>query len=409
MGRPLEGMVGDRSATPPLPAGVVTFVMTDIEGSTRLFRELGERYVELLATHQALLRGPCTTHGGVEVGTEGDALFFAFDDAAEAVAACLEGQRALSAHPGQQESSCACESGCTPVRPTGPETTTSTSPCIRQPGSVPGHTVARWCSRRPRRPPSRVGCLSERRFSRSDRSSCAGSESLERLFQLDHPDIRRRFPPLRLIGVVRHNLPLARAGFVGRTEERTALGSLLRTEGVVSVVGMGGVGKTRLAIQVAFDVMDRFPDGAWMVELAALSEPASVPRAVAEATRVTEMPGRSIDEVLIEALADREALLVLDNCEHLLDAVADLAERLSRHCPHLVILATSREPLDIEGEVVWRMSALPVEEPDGVDSAAEVADVDSVRLFVERARSVNPAVRAHRRQRRRCRPHRGPV
>ena len=187
-----------------------------------------------------------------------------------------------------------------------------------------------------------------------------------------------------------HNLPFPRSGFVGRTEERTALGSLLRTEGVVSVVGLGGVGKTRLAIQLAFDVMDRFPDGAWLVELAALSDPASVPRAVAEATRVAEKPGRSIDEVLIEALADKVALLVLDNCEHLLDAVADIAERLSRHCPHLVILATSREPLDIEGEVVWRLSPLPVVEPGGVERAAEVAAAESVRLFVERARSVNP-------------------
>ena len=212
----------------------------------------------------------------------------------------------------------------------------------------------------------------------------------ERLFQLGHPDLRHRFPPLRLIGVVLHNLPFPRSGFVGRTEERTALGSLLRTEGVVSVVGLGGVGKTRLAIQVAFDVMDRFPDGAWLVELAALSDPASVPRAVAEATRVAEKPGRSIDEVLIEAMADKVALLVLDNCEHLLDAVADIAERLSRHCPHLVILATSREPLDIEGEVVWRLSPLPVVEPGGVQRATEVAAAESVRLFVERARSVNP-------------------
>ena len=136
--------------------------------------------------------------------------------------------------------------------------------------------------------------------------------------------------------------------------------------------------------------LDRFADGAWLVELAPLSDPASVPRAVAEATRVAEVPGRSIDEVLIEALADKVALLVLDNCEHLLDAVADLAARLSRHCPHLVILATSREPLDIEGEVVWRLSPLPVVDPDRVEGAAEVAPPDSVRLFVERARSANP-------------------
>jgi hypothetical protein len=100
------------------------------------------------------------------------------------------------------------------------------------------------------------------------------------LFQLGHPDLRRDFPPLRLIGVAVHNLPFLRAGFVGRTEERRALASLLSEEGVVSIVGLGGVGKTRLAIQVAFDLLDRFPDGAWLVELGAISDPASIPRAV---------------------------------------------------------------------------------------------------------------------------------
>lgn len=155
-------------------------------------------------------------------------------------------------------------------------------------------------------------------------------------------------------------------------------------------MGLGGVGKTRLAIQVAFGVMDRFPDGTWLVELAALSDPASVPLAIAEATRVAEQPGRGIEEVLIEALADKAALLVLDSCEHLLDAIAEIADRLSRRCPHLAILATSREPLEIEGEAVWRVSPLPVVDPDRVEGAAEIAAADAVRLFVERARSVSP-------------------
>ena len=122
----------------------------------------------------------------------------------------------------------------------------------------------------------------------------------------------------------------------------------------------------------------------------ALSDPASVPRAVAEATRVAEEPGRTIEEVLAEGLIDKVALLVLDSCEHLVDAVADIATRLSRQCPHLVILATSREPLDIDGEAVWRVSPMPIVDPDRVEGAAEVVATDAVRLFVERARSVNP-------------------
>jgi class 3 adenylate cyclase len=383
--------VDDRQASAtPLPAGVVTFVMTDIEGSTRLFRELGERYVELLATHRALLRGSFTNHGGVEVDTEGDALFFVFADASEAVAACLEAEQALAAHPWPPGVELRVRIGMH---------TSKTKPVGNSYVDLAVHQAARISAGAHG---GQVLLSEATAIAVEDRLPVAatliplGSFQLrgfpepQRLFQLGHPDLRHRFPPLRLIGIVLHNLPFPRSGFVGRTEERRALGSLLRTEGVVSVVGLGGVGKTRLAIQVAFDVMDRFPDGAWLVELAALSDPTSVPRAVAKVTRVAEKPGRSIDEVLIEAMADKVALLVLDNCEHLLDAVADIAERLSQHCPHLVILATSREPLDIEGEVVRRVSPLPVVEPDGVEGATQVAAADSVRLFVERARSVNP-------------------
>jgi predicted ATPase/class 3 adenylate cyclase len=407
VGRTIDGMVGDApggnegsGSNPPvddrqasatvLPSGVVTFVMTDIEGSTRLFRELGERYVDVLATHQALLRGPFTNHGGVEVGAEGDALFFVFADASEAVAACLEGQRALAAHSWPPGVELRVRIGMH----------TSEARLVR---NVYVDLAVHQAARISAGAQGGQVLLSEATATAVEGRMPVGATLIplgsfqlrgfpepERLFQLGHPDLRHRFPPLRLIGVVLHNLPFPRSGFVGRTEERTALGSLLRTEGVVSVVGLGGVGKTRLAIQVAFDVMDRFPNGAWLVELAALSDPASVPRAVAEATGVAAKPGRSIDEVLIEAMADKIALLVLDNCEHLLDGVAEIAERLSRHCQHLVILATSREPLDIEGEVVWRLNPLPVVEPGGVERATEVAATESVRLFVERARSVNP-------------------
>jgi predicted ATPase/class 3 adenylate cyclase len=383
--------VDDRQASAtPLPAGVVTFVMTDIEGSTRLFREVGERYVELLATHRALLRGSFTNHGGAEVDTEGDALFFVFADASEAVAACLEAEQALAAHPWPPGVELRVRIGMH---------TSKTKPVGNSYVDLAVHQAARISAGAHGGQvllSEATAIAVEGRLPVAATLIPLGSFQLrgfpepQRLFQLGHPDLRHRFPPLRLIGIVLHNLPFPRSGFVGRTEERRALGSLLRTEGVVSVVGLGGVGKTRLAIQVAFDVMDRFPDGAWLVELAALSDPTSVPRAVAKVMRVAEKTGRSIDEVLIEAMADKVALLVLDNCEHLLDAVADIAERLSQHCPHLVILATSREPLDIEGEVVRRVSPLPVVEPDGVEGATQVAAADSVRLFVERARSVNP-------------------
>jgi predicted ATPase/class 3 adenylate cyclase len=369
---------------------MVTFAMSDIEGSTRLFRELGERYVELLATHQALLRGPFTGHGGVEVGTEGDALFFVFADAAEAVAACLDGQRALAAHPWPLGSEVRVRIGLHTgeARPVGHDyVDLAVHQVARISAGAHGGQVLlsdATATAVGDRLPGGASLIALGAF------QLRGFPEPQRLHQLDHPDLRRQFPPLRLIGVVAHNLPYLRAGFVGRTEDRTALASRLSEGGVVSVVGLGGVGKTRLAIQVAFDVLDRFSDGAWLVELAALPDPASVPRAVAEASRVAEEPGRGIEEALIEALADKVALLVLDSCEHLVDAVANIAERLSRHCPHLAILATSTEPLDIEGETVWRVSPLPVVDPERVEGADQIAAADAVRLFVERARSVSP-------------------
>jgi non-specific serine/threonine protein kinase len=215
-----------------------------------------------------------------------------------------------------------------------------------------------------------------------------GFATTARLFQLHHPDLPAEFPPLRAIGIVDHNLPFLRAGFVGRGSDRIALAELLRTTGVVSVVGPGGVGKTRLAIQVAFDIMDRFGDGAWLVELALATDAMSVARAVATTLGVAEQPGSGIEAQLVEALRSKSALIILDNCEHLLDAIAPLAERLSQQCPQLVILTTSREPLDIDGEVVWRLQPLQTVQPQAAPE--EIAASEAVQLFAQRAKLVTP-------------------
>ena len=373
-----------------LPAGLVTFVMTDIEGSTRLFRQLGDSYVEVLETHRDLLGSAFAAHGGSEVDTEGDALFVVFADASEAVAGCLEGQLALASHPWPTNGEVRVRIGLH---------TSETAPVGDRYVDLGVHQVARICAGAhggqvvmseetvsavaDRLPPSSslipLGSFHLRGFSEP-----------VRLSQLRHPKLRENFPPLRAIGVVVHNLPFLRASFVGRDEEMSRLLSLLRTTGILTLVGLGGVGKTRLAVQMAQQVLGDFPDGAWLVELASLSDPAFVPRAVADAARVAEVPGRDIEEVLVERMVDKAALLILDNCEHVIEAAAGLAERLSSHCPQLVILATSREPLDIEGEVVWRVQPLSILDPRQVSSASDAAAVESVRLFVERAQLSSP-------------------
>ncbi len=373
-----------------LPSGLVTFVLTDIEGSTRLFRELGDEYPRLLADHYELLRAAVTGHGGAEVGTEGDSLLIAFPDAAEAVAACLEGQLALSAH----------------VWPLGVKVqvrmgvhTGEATPVDGNYVALPLHQVARISAG------AHGGQILvsqttatniEGRLPPGTHLAALGSFQLrgfatpEPLYQLRHPDLQDDFPPLRAIGVLAHNLPFRRASFVGRAQDRATLAGMLGTTGLVTVVGPGGVGKTRLALQVAFDVLDEFDDGVWLVELAPLADPVSVPRAVASAMGIAEVPGQSTEEALTSALGGKAALLVLDNCEHLLDAVAGLAQMLSERCPNLVILSTSREPLDIDGEVVWRVEPLLTLDPDQTVGIAELKASDAVQLFTERAASVRP-------------------
>ncbi|HET6662873.1 MAG TPA: adenylate/guanylate cyclase domain-containing protein [Acidimicrobiales bacterium] len=365
-----------------LPSGVVTFVMTDIEGSTRLFREQREAYPALLDVHQRLLRAAFAAHGGVDVETEGDALLVAFADAAEALAGCLDGQLALAAHPWPPGADVRVRFGVN---------TGDATPTDGRYVSLALHQVARICASAHGGQilmSATTASAAEGRLPAGFGLSPLGSFQLrgfpnpERLYQLRHPGLRDDFPPLRALGVVDHNLPFFRSSFVGRTADRAALADLVRSSGVVSVVGVGGVGKTRLAVQVAFDVMEDFTDGAWLVELAPLSDPAAVPRAVASAVGVVEQTGRRVEDALLGTLASKTILILLDNCEHILDAVAEFAERLTLACPNLVVLATSREPLDIEGEAVWRVDPLPIARSDAV--------ADAVRLFVDRASLARP-------------------
>ena len=367
--------------------------MSDIEGSTRLFHRFGSDYLPLLAEHRRLLREAVARHSGVEVETEGDALLLAFVDAADAVAAALDGQRALAAHRWPEGGDVRVRIGLH-TGPAAPVGDGYVSLAVHQTarisaGAHDGQVLLSdaTASAVAGRLPDGAALTPLGSF------QLRGFPAPERLFQLAHPDLSSTFPPPRALGVVAHNLPFLRAGFVGRETERAAIADLLPATGVVTVVGPGGMGKTRLAVQVGFDVMDDYTDGAWMVELAAVTDPALVAAAVAGVVGVAEQPGRDVGDLLLESLAPRSMLLLLDNCEHLLDAVAALVERLSRHCPHLVVLVTSREPLDIDGEAVWQLAPLPTVDLTGELTAARVGGVGAAQLFAERARLVRPGFR----------------
>lgn len=372
-----------------LPAGLVTFVMTDIEGSTRLFRDLGEAYVDLLETHHRLLSEAFEAHGGVEVATEGDALVVAFADAAEALAGCVSGQLALEANAWPPGAAIRVRMGLH---------TAEAEPVGDNYVSLGLHQAARICSGAHGGQVllSEATCDEVRhRLPDEVTLTLLGSFQLRgfaepaRLFQVGHPRLQAHFPPLRVQGVVHHNLPFHRSAFIGRTGERAALATMLRRTGVVTVVGVGGVGKTRLAVQVAFDLLDDFDDGAWLAELTSARDRRGVAGAVASALGLAEVPGRTVEEAVIGDLATKSALLVLDNCEQVLGPAAAFAEDLARRSPHVVVLATSREPLAVEGEMVCRLEPLPVpqQDSDGVD---ELQRSDAVRLFEERAALARP-------------------
>jgi predicted ATPase/DNA-binding SARP family transcriptional activator/DNA-binding CsgD family transcriptional regulator len=192
------------------------------------------------------------------------------------------------------------------------------------------------------------------------------------------------FPPKKPPDAGRHNLPDARTSFVGREQEILELKRELAMTRLMTLTGVGGSGKTRLALEVARDLVGAYADGVWLVELAPLSEGKLVPQAVARAMRVREQPGRPIIDTLTEALQKKATLLVLDNCEHLADSVAHLADTLLDLCSHLRVLMTSRETLELEGEDVWRVTSLSTPDADHLPAAGELMRYDAVRLFVER-------------------------
>ena len=186
-------------------------------------------------------------------------------------------------------------------------------------------------------------------------------------------------------------MPAKRSSFVGRELETLEVSQGLATTRLMTFTGAGGSGKSRLALEVARGLIEAYPDGVWLVELAPLSEQALVEKAGAEALGVSERPQEPIADTLVEVLGDRQLLLVVDNCEHVVGAAAGLVDRLLDSCPGVRILATSREALGVEGEIRWLVPPLSVPEPRGTPLSEELEGYESVRLFVERARERDPA------------------
>ena len=356
----------------------MTFLFTDIEGSTRLWETVPESMRAALERHDKILRSAIESRAGYIFSTGGDGFAAAFAGAAGALDAANTAQNAL-------ESEAWPEEACLRVR-----MGLHTGEATEREGNYFGPAL------------NRAARLMALGHGGQILTSSATAELLEgaaltdlgehRLRDLSAP-MRiyqvgtRSFPKLRSVENFPTNLPSQMSSFIGRDQELARLSKALGESRVVTLTGVGGVGKTRLALQGAAEMLPRFRDGAWLVELAPLRDPEAVPGAVAAVFGVTPHVGQSTEQALVEFFRAKALLLILDNCEHLLDPVGDLVEALERSCPSLAVLATSREGLAVEGERILAVPSLDAPAP-GADVEASL-HADAVSLFVDRASAVD--------------------
>jgi predicted ATPase len=217
-----------------------------------------------------------------------------------------------------------------------------------------------------------------------------GLLNTEHLWQVEAPNLARDFPPLRTLSAIPNNLPAQLTSFIGREKEIAAVKEELASHRLVTLVGPGGTGKSRLSLQVAADVLDAYPHGIWFIELAALSDPELVPQTILSAMSVSEQKGRTALETLEEYLRDKNLLIILDNCEHLIEACAKLSQSILKASPNVKILASSRESLGLSGEVSWHVPSLSLPNPKNLPEFDQLTQYESVRLFIDRVLLVSP-------------------
>jgi predicted ATPase/class 3 adenylate cyclase len=368
--------VSRQSKIKVLPSGTVTFLFTDIEGSTRLLRDLGETYNDVLDLHHALLRQVWVRHRGVEVHTEGDSFFVAFADADDALAAAVDGQRALAAADWPTERPVLVRMGVHSGygRPIDDDyRALAVHQAARVVDAANGRqilTTAEVVNLRrdsPRRTELDITELGHYRVRDFDEPIA--------LYQVSSRDLVVDGRPPRVRPADSHNLVRPTTSLVGRVAEQAELTELIQPGALITLLGPGGAGKTRVSIEVGFNTVTSWPDGVWFAELAPLSAGDDVPMVIASAINATLVPGNDVRAELLAQLADRRLLLVVDNCEHLQEPVARLVHDILQRCPGVAVLATSRVPLGLLGESLYRLDPLST---DDVNS-------DAVKLFVERA------------------------
>ena len=376
---------------PALPTGTVTFLFTDIEGSTKLAQQYPESMESLMARHNEILSQSIQVHEGYIYEITGDSFCGAFSSSVDAVSAALDAQQRLHDEawsPAPVKVRMGMHTGTVKVDDQNRYMGYATLALAQRVMSA-GHGgqvllsgATRELVRDSLPEHAELVDLGERRLKDLLRP--------ERLYQLNVLGLLSKFPPLNTLDSFPNNLPLQLTTFVGREKEMAAIKRELTDHRLVTLTGSGGTGKTRLSLQVAADLLNQFPHGTWFVELAPLTDPELIPQTILSTIGVNEQPGRPAIELLKEYLYEKRSLIILDNCEHLIEASARVTDTLLNAAPGLKILASSREALGLRGELAHPVPSLSLPDIRNLPLVEQLSQYEAVRLFIDRAALVSP-------------------
>ncbi len=380
-----------------IPSGSVTFLFTGIEGSIKLSQEFPETYSEMLARHDEVLQNAVESNRGFVFKTAGEGFCCAFQNAEDAVTAAIDAQLNLHSenrdemeikirigiHSGKSEWNGTDYMGYMTLARSARIMSAANEEQI-----IISNDAYELCCEKFNNVKSKnvtFRDLGERRL----------KDVIQpiRLFQIISPGLREEFPPLKTLDARPNNLPVQLSSFIGREEEMKQIKELLKQSRLLTIFGSGGAGKTRLAMQTGADMIDEFANGVFITELAEVSEPGLIIQTLMNSLGLKEEPGILPKEILTGYLKNLEILIIFDNCEHLVNECAELVTFLLRSCPGLKIITTSRESLNCPGEQTFRAPSLSLPDKSEFNIPEKLAQCEAVRLFTERALSVNPEFR----------------
>ncbi|MEO8210927.1 MAG: tetratricopeptide repeat protein [bacterium] len=400
-----------------IPSGKVTFLFTDIEDSSKLAQEFPETLQAVLKKNHSIIQKAIESNNGFIFDIIGDAFGCAFENSSDAVKAAVDVQINLAKEkclPDGQSGNDAVikvkigihsgDAEWNGKRYMGYITLARTSRIM---SAAYGEQilVSNDAYRTLDFPKLRFGTEGDGENNNEGYSEIKfrdlGERRLKdvihpiRIFQIVSNGLREEFPPLKTLDARPNNLPVQLTSFIGREKEMSEVKKLLSGTKLLTLIGPGGTGKTRLALQVAADIIDEFENGVWIAELASLLDPVLLPHAIADSLGLREKPSQKQEQILIDYLKDKELLIIFDNCEQIINACANLAEKLLQSSPKMKIIATSRESLRCKGEVTHKVFTLAHPDPKEKNTAEQLSQYEAVRLFIERALAVNPGFRVN--------------